>query len=321
MLSLPRILPEILIAGASLLVMLLLSVALDLPLIVPSGERASFVGIHYIYPLIGIAILGLVTFFVGRRDVAIRFMIALPCYVAILFAHFNIKLWIPHINHLNFDNNYWWVEKNLAFLVKAFMFIGKEAFFFIPYKANFYMISFIVMFYISFCYHAIKTPEIFGRVITGVLLLQAFGTLAYLVAPAIGPFIYEAGLNPIITGGQASMLDFYQDSIANGPQWLAVHGGPNFTAGLAAMPSLHSASAFLFFLFAFHHGRILLPLYSFILFYIIIMAVASRWHYLVDLPAGMLIAWISYKLADYLERKPALPAHSVEDEFSKPVLT
>src|SRR3546814_5698644 len=42
------------------------------------------------------------------------------------------------------------------------------------------MISYIAIFYTSFLYHAIKTPEYFGRLIISALLLQVFGTLAYL---------------------------------------------------------------------------------------------------------------------------------------------
>src|SRR3546814_2475264 len=98
------------------------------------------------------------------------------------------------------------------------------------------MISYIALFYTSFLYHAIKTPEYFGRLIISALLLQVFGTLAYLVAPAVGPFIYEAGVNPMITGGQHSMLEFYRNSVATGPAFLAKHGSINFTVGLAAMP-------------------------------------------------------------------------------------
>src|SRR3546814_10269829 len=44
----------------------------------------------------------------------------------------------------------------------------------------FYMISYIALFYTSCLYHAIKTPEYFGRLIISALLLQVFGTLAYL---------------------------------------------------------------------------------------------------------------------------------------------
>src|SRR3546814_6327779 len=78
-----------------------------------------------------------------------RFLIALPCYAAILFAHFNIKLWIPHINPTNFDASYWALDQLMRPVVDACMFLRRSAFFFIPYESNFYMISYIALFYTS----------------------------------------------------------------------------------------------------------------------------------------------------------------------------
>jgi len=83
-----------------------------------------------------------------------------------------------------------------------------------------------------------------------------------------------------------------------GPQWLAASGGTNFTAGLAAMPSLHAAGAFLYLLFAWKHGKALVPIYSLILLFILVTSIANRWHYLIDLPVGMMIAWASFRLAE-----------------------
>src|SRR3546814_1803739 len=64
--------PELAISGAMILIMLLFSLIFNLPIIYPSGERAAFVGIHYIYPLIGVGLLGILTFFVGNRAIASR---------------------------------------------------------------------------------------------------------------------------------------------------------------------------------------------------------------------------------------------------------
>ena len=86
------------------------------------------------------------------------------------------------------------------------------------------------------------------------------------------------------------------------------------------MPSLHSASAFLFFLFAWRHGRVLLPLYGFILVYILVMAVASRWHYLIDIPVGMGVAWVSFTLAEWLDRATRTPSLSIEQGFAEPAI-
>lgn len=296
--SLRAVPAEILIAGATLAVMFLLSVTFQLPIVSPSENRAAFVGVHYIYPLIGVALLGITTFLAGKRDVAMSFFIALPCYVAILFAHFNIKLWIPHINPVMYDDFYWKTDQMVRPIVDACDYIRENIFIFIPYESNFYMLAFIALFYTSFLYHAIKTPAHFRTLVVAVLLVQSLGALAYLVAPAIGPFIYEAGVDPTITPGQLGMLEFYRNSVAEGPAWIARHGSTHFTVGLAAMPSLHAAGAFLFFLFAWKHGRILLPLYSIILFFILMTSVASRWHYVIDVPVGIALALLCLWLAE-----------------------
>lgn len=307
--SLPKISPEVKIASAMLAVMFVLSWVYSLPIVIPSGDRAAFVGVHYIYPLIGIAILGITTFLAGKREIATSFFLALPCYVAILFAHFNIKLWIPHINTANYDELYWDIDKMVRPLVDICIYIRKDVLFFIPYESNLYMLGFIAIFYISFMYHAIKTPERFRTLVISVLLLQALGALAYLIAPAIGPFLYERGVDPTISDGQSSMLEFYRRSVAEGPGWIAQHGGANFTVGLAAMPSLHAAGAFLFFLFAWKHGRILLPLYCFILFFILVTSIASRWHYVIDIPVGIALAWACLWIAERIGARQAIEPH------------
>src|SRR3546814_17287263 len=97
--------PELAISGAMILIMLLFSLLFNLPIIYPSGERAALAGIHYIYPLIGVGLLGIMTFFVGNRAIASHFLIALTCYSAIIFAHFNIKYCIQHINPPNFNDS------------------------------------------------------------------------------------------------------------------------------------------------------------------------------------------------------------------------
>ncbi|WP_077147571.1 phosphatase PAP2 family protein [Sphingopyxis sp. KK2] len=315
--SLRNLPPEIVIAGATLAIMFAFSLALGLPVVLPSGDRAAFVGVHYLYPLIGVALLGAITFVAGKRDVAMSFLIALPCYVVILFAHFNLKLWIPHINPVMFDDFYWATDELVRPVVDACIYLRTHLFGFISYESNFYMISFMALFYTSFLYHAVKTPKQFRTLVVSVLLVQALGALAYLVAPAIGPFLYERGVDPGITTGQMSMLEFYRGSIDHGPAWIAQHGGANFTVGLAAMPSLHAAGAFLFFLFAWRHGRILLPLYSMILFFILVTSIASRWHYVIDVPVGIALAWACVWMA---ERMTGEVKNKAADEASGPAL-
>lgn len=297
-----EIAPEIVIAAAMFAILLLISAASGLQIVLPSSGGAAFVGVHYLYPLCGVAVLGLITLVAGNTAVATRFLIALPCYTVVLFVHFNIKLWIPHLNPMLFDDFYYQSDNILRPIVDLCMWIRIQLSTVIPYNSNFYMLSYILLFYVSFLYHAIRTPTVFGKLIVATLILQALGTFSYLVAPAIGPFIYESGVNSLVSEGQRGMLGFYQSSRAGGPGWLAQHGGVHFTAGLAAMPSLHSASAFLFFLFAWRHGRPLVPIYALILAYILVTAIAVRWHYIIDVPVGIALAWVSFELADRWSR-------------------
>ena len=57
------------------------------------------------------------------------------------------------------------------------------------------------------------------------------------------------------------------------------------------MPSLHAGGSYLFVVFAWRHCRWIAPLPIAMFSFICIAAIASRWHYLIDLPAGMLLAW------------------------------
>ena len=75
-------------------------------------------------------------------------------------------------------------------------------------------------------------------------------------------------------------------------------------AGLGAMPSLHAACSSLFLWFAWRHGRILLPTYIPLVFYILVTAVASRWHHLIDIPVGIALARLSIYLACRLDDRP-----------------
>lgn len=289
---------EIWFTLAMVAIMYGLSAGYGLPINLPSGERAAFVGIHYLYPLIGVGIWGIFALLGQKRETARVFLIALPCYAIVLLVHFHLKLWVPHINPHLYDGFYWQLDQAMRPLVDACMAARRAMSVLVPMDSNFYMIGFIGLFYISFCYHAFVTPDKFRQLFLAALLFQGLGGLAYMAFPALGPFLYEPGLDAAAAGAQKSMLEFYRHSVSGGAEWLALKGGIHLTAGLGAMPSLHTGGAFLFFLFACKHGRILVPLYALILAFILVAAVSTRWHYLIDLPAGLLLAWFSIRLAE-----------------------
>lgn len=273
--------------------MIMLSSRYGLPFSTPSPNGAAFVGLHYLYPLLGVFVWFGFAALGQRQKIPFTFLVALPCYSLVLIVHFNLKLWAHHINSHSYDLVYWKFDTFFRPVIDFCFILRRSLDPIIPLGSNFYLIGFMAMFYISFCYHSVVTRDKFRELFLAALIFQGLGGLAYLIFPAFGPFIYEAGVEPLSTHAQQAMLQVHLQSMAGGAAWISAHGPTQFTLGLAAMPSLHSGGAFLFFLFAWRNGRVLVPLYSLILAFILINAVASRWHYLIDLPAGIALGWIS----------------------------
>lgn len=316
---------EIWFTAAFLATTMLVSVGFGLPLSLPGGGQAAFVGIHYLYPLLGVTVWGAFAIIGQRQNLGKTLIIALPCYATVLLCHFNLKLWLPHINPLLWDEFYWQTDQTLRPLVVLCFSLRRMIAPVISLDSNFYMISFIAMFYISFCFHALTSPRNFRTLFLAALLFQGTGALAYMVMPAVGPFIYETGLEPLSTSAQQSMLESYHANVAGGAEWIATYGSTQLTVGLAAMPSLHTGGSFLFLLFACRYARLLVPLYVILFAFISIDAVASRWHYLIDLPAGIILslgcAWAAEKLnplvrADQYEAQPTATA-SLDSQYPR----
>ena len=113
----------------------------------------------------------------------------------------------------------------------------------LPAPDLWYQYAQLSLFILSFWLHAKGTRRWHHHNMTALLLNQMIGALAYLVAPALGPFVFEQGQNAASTLAQQAMYRDFLGLHAQGTSWLAVHGGASFTAPLAAMPSLHVSVA------------------------------------------------------------------------------
>lgn len=303
--------PELWFTGGLLALVLTFSAVLGFRFNLPGGDRAAFVGIHYLYPLIGVAIWGVVAAIGQRKNLAKTFLVALPCYAVVLVCHFNLKLWAPHINPLLWDSVYWRIDLALHPIVDACFALRRAIVPLVPLESNLYMIAFIAMFYLSFCFQAVRDPHNFRTLFLAALIFQGLGAIAYLVMPALGPFIHEQGVEPMQTLAQQGMLGDYHANMAGGAAWIAANGATHLTVGLAAMPSLHTGGSFLFLLFAWRYARVLVPLYLALFGFILIDSIASRWHYLIDVPVGMTLAyfcaWIAERLNPRTGAEPVSP--------------
>lgn len=299
---------ELWIAGLFAACTLLVGWAFSLPLSLPNSDRAAFVGIHYLYPLLAVAIWAIAACFQGRQA-ALTCFVALPSYTFVLLCHFNLKLWIPHLNPILWDEFFWSSDQAVRPLVEAAMYLRVLVSPLIPLDGNAYMISFMALFYISFIYFCFFRLDKFRELVIAVFLLQILGSIGYILMPALGPFLYEQGVEPMASAAQASMLASWQQNSELGAQWLTHEGGRQLTVGLAAMPSLHTGGSFLFVLFAHRNAKRLNYIFAPVFVFIAIDAVANRWHYVVDLPAGLAVAFAAAAGASYLVKlsSPNMP--------------
>ncbi len=127
---------------------------------------------------------------------------------------------------------------------------------------------------------------------TSLVLLA--GAVSYWIAPAVGPFIYGPGPNAFASRSQEIMWRVREQLI----QTRQFPPGA-FAAGLAAMPSLHVANMLVFVIYA-NRLRWLWLAYFPLLAWIVIEAVVSRYHYVIDLPAGAILALACVQVSNRL---------------------
>lgn len=282
-------------------------IAFGLPFVLPDAAFVRFLGIHYVYPLAGVAGIAVLLLRFSQRRFSVPPQTALACYALVLICHFNLKLWAPHISPPRFDEFYYAIDMAFRPLVDLAMMLRVGMAPLVPLDSMAYLYAFIAMFYVSFAIQALFAPQHFREVALGVILFQALGAVAYMIAPALGPFIFETGVEPGATATQADMLAFYHASVAGGGDFLRANGPDHFVSGLGALPSLHCGGSFLFLYYARRYVPWLAIPIAPVFVFLSIDAVANRWHYLVDLPAGILLALLSIKLAAAIVDAPFAP--------------
>lgn len=227
-------------------------------------------------------------------------LILVALYVAANYLHFNLKMWVPLINPALFDAAYMASDEQLRWLVEAFTWISTTIRANLIPEFRWYQFLFLTMFVLSFCRLAAVRNHLYPRFAVSMLLMVSLGALSYLIAPALGPFIYEDGNTLAATEAQAGMYAAYQSVQAEGVAWIARHGSDYFTGALAAMPSLHVGYASLMTYYMLKNRDYMAPLFVLFWSWILVDSVALRWHYVIDAPAGMalcaVVIWLTNRL-------------------------
>jgi hypothetical protein len=224
--------------------------------------------------------------------------------LGLLFAsvliHFNFKAWMPLVHRRMFDVELSVTDSVLAPLVTGSIELRRL----VAAAAELahwnvdalYHSAFVAMFFVSFTAHALFDSERgLRRLVIAACLVLLIGGMAYWLLPAEGPFLYRHSESELAAKAQDAMRHGFDELRKTGK----IPAG-YFASPLAAMPSLHTAHALVFTVFAWRRlrplGFAMLPLLGWIL----IEAVASGWHYVLDLPAGAAVAWLSIWLATRL---------------------
>lgn len=300
------------IVAAFSLTALAIAAAYGAPLSIPRERVSAALGVSAVLP-VAIAI-GLYTVLriaktnFGKRSASgppLAQAIAIDLTMMVLFLvatyfHFSLKTWAPVINPDLYDELYYAIDRDLQPVLDLFYWIRSTWFSRVPGADAWYQAAFLLMFISGFCALAITRSPVYPRFCVAVLLTMCLGALSYLIAPALGPFIYEEGLSAKATEAQAGMLWAHKQVRLEGMSWIAEAGPSYFTGGLAAMPSLHMAHAVVMTYFICQARSVLIGLFLLTCGWVVIESVASRWHYFIDLPAGVLLAvaviWLTNRL-------------------------
>ncbi len=192
------------------------------------------------------------------------------------------------LGHVAFDAIPWLGDSALAYLDRALFFGRSPALLFAPHVSdrNVEFFAFIYALFIPYLYMSIFLGLI-GRpgtereaFVTGFALLYAASFLGYLFVPARGPVVFQAAEFPApLTGGH--FFDLVTSSIDR-------MGGPH-----GAFPSLHVGASAFACAFDLRHNRLRGLIYLPIVVAIGVSTIALRYHYVVDLLAGLLFAWLA----------------------------
>ena len=152
----------------------------------------------------------------------------------------------------------------------------------------------------SYFYHILNIPLVgcfvylfrprsrFREMMSGLMVVTFLGLLGYILVPAIGPMyslhdVYTVPLSqPIsIFNQQLEFMDLAR-----------IHRD--------VFPSMHVAISFLVWLYAWRNSRPLFWVLSPLVLSLWVSTVYLRYHYLVDVMAGLLLAPVSFLLANWL---------------------
>lgn len=219
-------------------------------------------------------------------------------FAVVVYVHFHLKMWVPFVNELNFDATFFALDERCRTFIDGLRALRASIAEVLPAADLWYDLLFFSMFSTTFWFHTLGHRRWLFHNMVGITLVEMIGPLVYLAMPACGPFLFETGVNARATIAQQEMYARFSALREGGLPWMTIHGPGYFTASLAAMPSLHVAATVVLAYYAVRARLAIAPLVVLGTCWIAVEAVVSRWHYLVDLPTGLIVSMASIYLTN-----------------------
>ena len=244
-------------------------------------------------------------------------MTMLLLFVTGTYFHFSLKLWTPFINESLFDLAYYKIDILLEPVIVLSTFVSTTMRGILGDETRWYQFIFHILFFVAFAELSVKRTRSYHQFLLAMILMNGLGALSYLVLPAVGPFFFEIGASPVSDASQVSMLRARYLMHSFGLEWVNAYGGRFLTGGLGAMPSLHVGYAVLLSALMIRSRSYFAGIFVFFTIWIVFDSVGLRWHYVIDLPVGIALAFFVLWLADRLaprhsEGSPAKPSSNLE---------
>jgi len=225
------------------------------------------------------------------------------------YGYFWLKVAIPLVNPRLWDDALWRLDTHLHLGVSPSIFVPNllEGTPLVPLLDRWYWLWVPTVFYTLCFWSSGLDRRLAHRFLLSCVLLWTLGSWIYMAVPALGPVFVEpqafAAVRdemPFVRAGQQELSENYELMLAGRRTRELRRFNP--TRGIAAMPSLHVGAHFLFFLWARRRARWLALPFALATAFTFAGSLLSGYHYAIDGYAGMLLAWLCFRAAVWLEQ-------------------
>jgi hypothetical protein len=211
----------------------------------------------------------------------------LGLYMGIQFTYFFMRGFLPVVNPGSLDRELHqlgssWFGVEPAIALEPWITAGTTEWFAFFYYGYFFVLGLHVIPILFFG----RDARLLSEFALGLLLVLSIGQSLYMLVPGYGP--------------SAGLPELFQIALPEGVWW---HLVKELVASAGAQkdifPSIHTAAPSFILLFSFHNRAYLpyrysWPLVAFFVFNIIIATMFLRWHWLVDIVAGVALALLAF---------------------------